>query len=114
MTRDALHQILTKPLAGKRRACGRIATGKGFEQTGRATNAAGEILIRRRVTVVLDEPTRDGDGEIHLLTNVPAKDARARVIAGLYRKRGLIETAFAELEETPNGEVNTLGYPEAA
>src|SRR3954464_12261782 len=99
---------------GKRRACGRIDTGKVFEQTIRATNDAGEILILRRVTVVLDKPTRDGDAEIHLLTNVPAKDARARVIAELYRKRWLIETAFAELEETLNGEVNTLGYPKAA
>jgi IS4 transposase len=100
--------------AGKRRACGRIETGKVFEQTIRATNDAGEILVLRRVTVVLDKPTRDGDKEIHLLTNVPAKDARARVIAELYRKRWLIETAFAELEETLNGEVNTLGYPKAA
>ncbi len=99
---------------GKRRACGRIDTGKVFEQTIRATNDAGEILILRRVTVVLDKPTRDGDVEIHLLTNVPAKDARAKVIAELYRKRWLIETAFAELEETLNGEVNTLGYPKAA
>lgn len=100
--------------AGKRRACGRIDTGKVFQQTIRITNEAGEILFLRRVTVVLDHPTRDGDSEIHLLTNVPAKDARARVIADLYRKRWTIETAFAELEETLDGEVNTLGYPKAA
>jgi IS4 transposase len=100
--------------AGKRRACGRIDTGAVFQQTIRATNDAGEILILRRITVVLDQPTRDGDKEIHLLTNVPAKDARARMIAELYRKRWLIETAFAELEATLNGEINTLGYPKAA
>jgi IS4 transposase len=100
--------------AGKRRACGRIDTGKVFEQTIRATNDAGEVLILRRVTVVLDKPTRDGETEIHLLTNVPAKDARAKVIADLYRKRWTIETAFQELEATLNGEINTLGYPKAA
>jgi hypothetical protein len=100
--------------AGKRRACGRIDTGKVFPQTIRATNDAGEILILRRITVVLDVPTRDGDKEIHLLTNVPAKDAHARVIAELYRKRWLIETAFQELEATLNGEIATLGYPKAA
>jgi IS4 transposase len=100
--------------AGKRRACGRIETGKVFEQKVRLTNDDGEILIVRRITVVLDTPTRDGDTEIHLLTNVPAKDAHARVIADLYRKRWTIETAFAELEKTLNGEVNTLGYPKAA
>ena len=80
---------------GKRRACGRIETGKVFEQTIRATNDAGEVLFLRRVTVVLDRPTRDGDTEIHLLTNVPAKDARAKVIAELYRRRWTIETCQA-------------------
>jgi IS4 transposase len=100
--------------AGKRRACGRTETGKVFEQKLRATNDAGEILILRRITVVLDKPTRDGETEIHLLTNVPAKDARAKVIAGLYQKRWTIETAFQELEKMFDGEVNTLGYPKAA
>src|SRR3954469_17573751 len=82
--------------AGKRRACGRIDTGKVFEQTIRATNDAGEILILRRITVVLDKPTRDGDAEIHLLTNVPAKDARAKVIAELYRRRWTIEISHSD------------------
>ncbi len=99
---------------GKRRACGRTDTGRVFEQMIRATNDTGEVLILRRITVVLDKPTRDRETEIHLLTNLPAKDARAKVIAALYRKRWLIETAFAELESTLNGEVNTLGYPKAA
>ena len=99
---------------GKRRACGRIDTGKVFEQTIRATNDAGEVLILRRVTVLLDQPTRDGETELHLVTNVPPKDARAKVIAELYRRRWTIETAFQELEATLHGEVNTLGYPKAA
>jgi IS4 transposase len=100
--------------AGKRRACGRIDTGRVFEQTIRATNDAGEVLILRRITVALDQPTRDGETEIHLLTNVPAKDARAKELAELYRRRWTIETAFAELEATLDGEVNTLGSPKAA
>jgi IS4 transposase len=100
--------------AGKRRAQGGIETGHVFEQTIKATNDQGEILILRRITVVLDQPTRDGDSEIHVLTNVPRKDARARVIAELYRLRWTIETAFAELEKTLEGEINTLGYPKAA
>jgi IS4 transposase len=100
--------------AGKRRACGRIETGKVFEQTIRATNDAGEILILRRVTVLLDRPTRDGDTELHLLTNVPAEDADARKTAEIYRRRWTIETAFQELAATLDGEVETLGYPKAA
>jgi hypothetical protein len=99
---------------GKRRDCGRTETGKVFEQTIRASNEAGEILILRRITVVLDQPTRDGDAEIHLLTNVPRKDARARIIAEPYRRRWTIETAFPELEATLQSEINTLGYPKAA
>jgi IS4 transposase len=99
---------------GKRRDRGRIETGRVFEQTIRTTNDAGEILFLRRITVVLDKPTRDGDSEIHVLTNLPRKDASARLIADLYRKRWTIETAFQELEATLQSEINTLGYPKAA
>ena len=99
---------------GKRPACGRVGTGKVFEQTVRATNDAGEALILRRITVLLDQPTRDGETELHILTNVPAKDAKAKTIADMYRKRWTIETAFQELGATLNGEINALGYPKAA
>ena len=99
---------------GKRRSCGRIETGKVFEQTIRVAHEEGEVLFLRRITVALDRPTRDGDTEIHILTNLPTKDARAKTIAELYRKRWTIETAFAELEATLSGEVETLGYPKAA
>jgi IS4 transposase len=101
-------------LVGKRKARGRIETGAVFEQTLRATNDAGEVLLLRRVSVVLDKPTRDGDTEIHLLTNLPVRDARAPLIANLYRRRWTIETAFQELEATLNSEITTLGYPKAA
>jgi len=101
-------------LVGKRKARGRVETGAVFEQMLRATNDAGEVLFLRRVSVVLDQPTRDGDTEIHLLTNLPARDARARAIADLYRRRWTIETAFQELEATLNSEVTALGYPKAA
>jgi IS4 transposase len=101
-------------LVGKRKARGRIDTGAVFEQTLRATNDADEVVFLRRVTVVLDQPTRDGDTEIHLLTNLPVKHAQAKVVAGLYRRRWTIETAFQEMEETLNGEINALGYPKAA
>src|SRR3954454_4802718 len=79
---------------GKRRARGRVETGAVFEQTLRATHPDGEVLLLRRITVVLDQPTRDGDTEIHLLTNWPLKAANAQTIAGIYRRRWTIETAF--------------------
>ena len=101
--------------SGKRKACGRIETGaRSSSRRLRVSNDAGEILFLRRVTVVLDKPTRDGDTEIHLLTNLPAKGVHAEVVADLYRQRWTIETAFEELEATLDGEINTLGYPKAA
>lgn len=102
-------------LVGEREAKGRVATGAVFEQTLRATDpATGEVLLLRRVTVVLDQPTRDGDTEIHLLTNLPAEVADAETIAEIYRRRWTIETAFQELEKTLKGEIKELGYPKAA
>ena len=99
---------------GKRRSCGRIDTGKVFEQTIWVAHEEGEVLFLRRITVASDRPTRDGDTEIHILTDLSAKVAGAKTIAELYRKRWTIETAFAELEATLQGEVETLGYPKAA
>ena len=101
-------------LVGKRRALGRVETGEVFEQRMRATDEAGEVLLLRRVTVVLDKPTRDGDKEIHLLTNLPAKAATGRSIAEIYRRRWTIETAFQEMEKVLQGEIEALGYPRAA
>jgi IS4 transposase len=100
--------------AGRRRRRGRIETGAVSEQTIQAVNDAGEILILRRITVELDQPTRDGDRAIHIVTDLPRRDAPAQRIAELYRGRWTIETAFAELAATLNGEVETLGYPKAA
>jgi IS4 transposase len=101
-------------LVGRRKAKGRGATGEVFEQTLRATNPADEVLFLRRVTVVLDKPTRDGDTEIHLLTNLPVEAADAQEIADIYRRRWTIETAFQEMEKTLRGEIKELGYPKAA
>ena len=83
-------------LAGEREARGRIATGAVFEQALRATHPDGEVLLLRRVTVILDQPTRDGDTAIHLVTNLPAEAADARTIAELYGRRWTIETGQAD------------------
>ena len=99
---------------GRRKARGRTATGVVFEQTLRATNDDGDILVLRRVTVVLDRPTREGDTEIHLVTNLPVEAADARTVADIYRRRWTLETAFQEMEKTLQGEIQELGYPKAA
>jgi IS4 transposase len=98
---------------GKRKPCGRVETGKVYEQRLRLRDEAGAVLECRRITLVLDKPTRDGDTELHLLSNLPARVSAQR-IADLYRKRWTIETAYQELTTDLKCEPNTLGYPKAA
>ena len=94
---------------------GRDGASRVFEQRMRLTNPeTAEELLVRRITVKLPQPTRDGDREIHVLTNVPAREATALRLARLYRQRWTIETMFQELTQTLCCEVRTLGYPKAA
>jgi IS4 transposase len=109
------HQVtLHIEWTGERRPCGRSETGAVFEQEMRLSDGEGGTMTVRRVTVELDKPTRDGETEIHILTNLPAEAAGALAIAELYRRRWTVESAFGELATCLNGEVNTLGYPKAA
>jgi IS4 transposase len=100
---------------GKCRFIGRTKTGRVYEQVAILTDPeTGEQLSTRRITVKLKKPTRDGDTEIHLFTNVPAEDADALVIANLYLRRWTLETAFQEVTTHLKCELKTLGYPQAA
>jgi hypothetical protein len=101
-------------LVGERVSRGRGPTGEVFEQAARLSEGEGGTLTVRRITVELDQATRDGDRAIHILTNLPEAVADAVKVAELYRKRWTLETAFQELESSLNGEINTLGYPKAA
>jgi IS4 transposase len=107
-------QTLRYELLGTRRKIGRCATGTIYEQKMRLWDAEGNWKDVRRVTVKLKKPTRDGDTEIHLLTNLPARDANARTVADLYLRRWTVENAFQELGQALHSEINTLGYPKAA
>jgi hypothetical protein len=105
---------LTYELEGVRRKIGRCPTGMLYEQKMRLKNRAGEMLLARRVTLVLDKPTRSGEAEIHVLTNLPLQDADAWKVADLYLMRWTVENAFEELGQAFNSEIKTLGYPKAA
>jgi hypothetical protein len=106
------HGTLTGRLLGKRRPRGRTDTGKLYEQKLELSWGEQKLVVRR-ITVVLDEPTRDGDTEIHILTNLPQRVTAAKV-AELYRQRWTIEGRFYEVTQTLDCEPNTLGYPKAA
>jgi len=107
-------QTLRWKLLGTRRKIGRCATGMIYEQRVRLWDAEGHWRDVRRITIKLKQPTRDGDTEIHLLTNLAARDANARTVADLYLRRWTVENAFQELGQALHSEINTLGYPKAA
>jgi len=107
-------QTLHYELLDTRRRIGRCPTGVIFEQKMRLTDEKGKTLEVRRVTIELNKPTRDGETEIHLLTNLPVERANARSVADLYLLRWTVEKAFQELDQAFNGEIKTLGYPGAA
>ena len=92
---------------------GRCETGMIYEQNLHL-RSGDQTLIVRRITIRLDHPTRSGETEIHLLTNLPRKDANAYRVAELYLQRWTIENAFQEIEQALRSEINTLGYPGAA
>jgi IS4 transposase len=73
-----------------------------------------DTLLLRRITVELDEPTRNGDVEIHILSNVPADDASACELADLYRERWEIENAFYILTMTLTCEMKSNCHPRCA
>jgi hypothetical protein len=107
------HAQLRHELLGKRQRIAESDTGTVYEQRMRVFDATGNWITVRRVTVELNTPTRDGEMEIHVLTNLP-KRIGACCVADLYRKRWTIEIAFNELAQNLEGEIETLGYPRAA
>lgn len=107
-------QSLRYELLGRCRKIGRCPTGMLYEQKVRLSDAGGKPMSVRRITIQLKKTTRNGDMEIHLLTNLPAKAANARSVANLYLHRWTVEKAFQELDQAFNGEIKTLGYPGAA
>ena len=108
------HQGLSWEAVSTLRPAGRTETGTLAEQRIRVIDAAGETHIFRRIQIKLNQPTRDGEQILYILTNLPRQVATTKKIAELYRKRWTIETAFQEIEAHLHSEINTLGYPKAA
>ena len=105
---------LTWQLTGRRCRVGKCGKDVIYEQIAKLTDPrSGETMYVRRITIKLHRPTRDGDSEVHVLTNLPKKITAQRV-ADVYGKRWSIETAFGELATVLNSEIETLGHPPAA
>ena len=99
---------------GTLRRRGHCETGEVFEHRVTFLGEDGTPIKIRRVVVRLDKPTRDGEAEIAILTNVSARHASAATIAKLYSERWTLEGLFQTLTQTLNGEIPSLGYPKAA
>ena len=108
------HQGLPWESDGEERVVGRCESGTLYEQWVRVSDSEGNSRRFRRIRIVLNKATRDGDKELRLLTNLSKTAAHAKQIAEMYRKRWSIETAFQELEAHLHSEINSLGYPKAA
>jgi IS4 transposase len=108
------HKGLTWKSAGNLRSCGRIDSGRVQEQRVSVLDETGKKWFLRRVVLQLDKPTRDGETELAVLTNLAKETADGRRVAEIYRKRWTIETAFQELTEALCCEVKALCYPRAA
>jgi Transposase DDE domain len=89
---------------------GQNDSGTVFEQQVELSSG----LRVRRIVIQLKQPTRHGDMQVSVLTNLPAQAANALTVADLYQKRWLIETMFQVITDTFHCELNTLGYPKAA
>jgi hypothetical protein len=78
---------------GKRKYVGRSTTGEVYEQALEIEDTqTGECFEVRRLTLVLDVPTEDGDTEVRLLTNLPSSICALRIVE-LYRERGTLEVS---------------------
>lgn len=110
------HASLPWKASGPRRRAGRDGRGRRiYEQKARLEDpVTTQTLTLRRITVALDKPTKDGETELHVLTNLPRKTAGAVRVANLYAGRWTIEGAFQRLTEDLRCEIDTLAYPKAA
>jgi hypothetical protein len=88
-------------------------TGWVSERTAWVQRDDQNVIQVRCSRVRLKQRTRDGEGEMIILTNLPEETTTA-VVAGLYRRRWTVETMYQELTQYLGCEVNTLGYPKAA
>ena len=76
------HANLTVVSSGTSRAVGGTETGQVFEQAVTITTAENGSLKARRIVLRLNKPTRDGDAEMAILTNLPKSALAHRLDVG--------------------------------
>lgn len=107
------HQGLPQTELTPLEAVATVDTGELFEQRVEV-QFEGQSIEVRRVVLKLAKPTRHGDSEIVVLTNLPQEEADAASVARLYRQRWQVEGLFLTVTMNFEGEIKTLAYPKAA
>ena len=106
------HKSLPYTVLSELKPVAEIKTGKVFSQI--ISLSFGALVMHcRRILVKLYQPTRNGETEICILTNLPPEISETK-IAEIYQRRWNIETLFQIVTENFNGEIKTLAYPKAA
>ena len=108
------HQNLPWQALEPLKEVGRSDTGTIFEQTVKIADETGNSLLFRRIVVKLYQPSRHGDDEVTVFTNVPKTVADASNVSDLYLKRWSVEGMFQIIPDIFSCELKTLGYPRAA
>jgi hypothetical protein len=93
---------------------GVLSSGVVSEQAVQLTDEQGNILKLRRIVVQLNTPTRHGETEVAILTQLPATQVDALKVAMLYLERWSVEKMFQVVTDVFHCEIKTLGYPRAA
>jgi hypothetical protein len=107
------HQNLPWTALTSLQPVGGVEAGELWEQEIELHHA-GTTLKLRRIVLRLFKPTRHGDSEIVLLTNLPSADANAIIVSQLYRDRWQVEGLFLTVTMNFEAEIETLAYPQAA
>ncbi|MGB7249960.1 MAG: transposase [Phormidesmis sp.] len=107
------HQNLPYEALAPLTAVASSSSGEIFEQPVSVTYE-GECLRCRRVVVKLSQPTRHGDSEVAIFTNLPVAVADAAKVSELYLERWTVEKMFQVVTDVFSCELKSLGYPRAA
>lgn len=108
------HGLLHGTQQGKLKLVGSTETGNIYEHRLLLPAHDGQQITVRRIVVHLFEPTRDGETEVALLSNLPVEDADAMTLSQQYLTRWKIETMFLHITEALRCECDALCYPPAA
>jgi hypothetical protein len=97
------------------RSVGRSDTGEIFEQPIEVDDpeCQGRRYRLRRIVLQLDQPTRNRETQIVLITNLP-ESVPADLCCQVYRGRWEIEGHFQKLTDLLHCEIPSLGSPRAA